>query len=198
MTFSSSRALGALALRWRLRRLQRGPRRAGQKRASRRHRGSSEEEEGSGPLLPVGKSLLSGKDLETASINPRQAGTHGACRSPSAPRGRSSLRPRPASLETDRRRAGQRRDLGPRGPGPHFRRRGPDHGTLHEASRLAIMLKGRCAARGGGIAEDRSVGPGTGRTPVRRGCRPGLFGAAMVLCSCSSTRFRGWLPTWRW
>lgn len=53
--------------------------------------------------------------------------------------------------------------------------------TSDEAARLAIMLKAGALPVAVEIAENRSVGPSLGADSVRQGLEAGLFGAAMVL-----------------
>ena len=156
----------------------------------------SEEEEGEASrFYLLGKSLLSGKDLETASINPDRLGRMGVS---------LSFSPEGAKLfeEATGRLVGKQiaivlDDVVISAPVVQDRISGGEaqitgRFTADEASRLAIMLKAGALPVAVEIAENRSVGPSLGADSVRQGMQAGLFGAAMVLVfMLIYYRFRG-------
>ena len=146
----------------------------------------SEEEEGgeASRFYLLGPSLLSGKELETASVNPDSLGRMGVS---------LSFNSEGARLfeEATGRLVGKQLAIvldnvvisapvvQDRISGGHAQITG--RFSAEEAARLAIMLKAGALPVAVEIAENRSVGPSLGADSVRQGLQAGMFGAAMVL-----------------
>lgn len=143
----------------------------------------------------LGKVLLSGKELKTASINPDNLGRMGVSLSFNS---EGALLFEEATGRLVNRQIAILLDgvvisapvVQSRIAGGNAQITG--RFSADEASRLAIMLKAGALPVSVEIAENRSVGPSLGADSVRQGLEAGVFGAAMVfLFMLIYYRFRG-------